>query len=114
MLSVTGVFGIAAYSVTKRRKELGIRVALGTQTARLLRDALGRPMALLLGGSIMGVMLGVLANRLLGRIVYQATPADPVVLGGVVITMAMLGVAAMWIPAKRILSIDAARLLKDE
>ena len=88
MLAVTGIFGMAAYSVSKRMKELGIRIALGAQPAQLMRSALGRPLALLIFGSIAGLVLGALASRLLAQIVYEATPRDPLVLGGVVVTMA--------------------------
>src|SRR5216684_726042 len=81
MLAVTGIFGMAAYSISKRWKELGIRVSLGAQLA---------------------------------QIVYQATPRDPLVLCGVLLTMALLGLVATWIPARRVLAVDPAQLLRDE
>ncbi len=114
MLAVTGIFGMAAYSVSKRMKELGIRIALGAQPAQLMRSALGRPLALLIFGSIAGLVLGALASRLLAQIVYEATPRDPLVLGGVVVTMALLGLLATWIPARRALHIDPNQLLHEE
>jgi ABC-type antimicrobial peptide transport system permease subunit len=114
MLSVTGIFGMAAYSVSKRMKELGIRIALGAQPAQLMRSALGRPLVLLLFGSIAGLILGALASRLLAQIVYEATPRDPLVMGGVVVTMALLGLLATWIPARRALHIDPNQLLHAE
>ena len=114
MLAVTGIFGMAAYSVSKRMKELGIRIALGAQPAQLMRSALGRPLALLIFGSMAGLILGALASRLLAQIVYEATPRDPLVLGGVVVTMALLGLLATWIPARRALHIDPNQLLHEE
>ena len=114
MLAVTGIFGMAAYSVSKRMKELGIRIALGAQPMQLMRSALGRPLVLLLSGSIVGLALGVLASRLLAQIVYQATPRDPLVMVGVVGTMALLGLVATWIPARRALRIDPNQLLREE
>jgi predicted permease len=114
MLAVTGIFGMAAYSVSRRMKELGIRVAMGAERVQLMRSALGRPLILLLSGSVAGLVLGVLASRLLAQVVYEATPRDPLVLGGVILTMALLGLAATWIPARHALSIDPARLLRDE
>jgi predicted permease len=114
MLAVTGIFGMAAYSVSKRMKELGIRIALGAQPAQLMRSALGRPLALLLFGSTAGLVLGALASRLLAQIVYEATPRDPVVMGGVIVTMALLGLLATWIPARRALHIDPNQLLHEE
>ncbi|HTU49039.1 MAG TPA: ABC transporter permease [Acidobacteriaceae bacterium] len=114
MLAVTGIFGMAAYSVSKRMKELGIRIALGAQPAQLMRSALGRPLVLLLSGSIAGLILGALASRLLAQIVYEATPRDPLVMFGVVVTMAILGLLATWIPARRALHIDPNQLLHEE
>jgi predicted permease len=114
MLSITGIFGMAAYSVSKRLKELGIRMALGAQRKEVLQAALGRAFKLLAFGSFVGLLLGILASRVLSFIVYQATPRDPLVLTGVVLAMASLGLLATWIPARRALSIDPAILLRDE
>jgi ABC-type antimicrobial peptide transport system permease subunit len=114
MLAVTGVFGMAMYSVSKRFREFGIRVALGAQSVRLMRSALGRPVAVLLVGSAIGLLLGAVASQVLAQIVYQATPRDPVVFAGVMITMAGLGLLATWIPARRTLRVQPARLLREE
>jgi predicted permease len=114
MLAVTGIFGMAAYNVSRRMKELGIRVALGARTKHVMSAAVGRPIVLLLVGSLLGLLLGVLANRLLGHIVYQANPQDPVVVGGAVLIMVLLGVAASAIPAMRALAVDPSKLLREE
>jgi predicted permease len=114
MLAVTGVFGIAMYSVSKRMKEFGIRVALGAQPVQLMRSALGRPLILLLSGSAAGLLLGAIASQLLAQIVYQATPRDPLVLAAVLATMTILGLFAVWIPAHRALCIQPAGLLREE
>ena len=114
ILSVTGIFGLAAYSVTKRLRELGIRMALGAQRKEVLQAALGRALKLLAFGSAAGLLLGVLAGRILAFIVYQATPRDPLVLIGTVLAMSLLGLVATWIPAQRALSIDPAILLREE
>jgi predicted permease len=114
MLSITGIFGIAAYSVSKRLRELGIRVALGAQRKEVLQAALGRAFKLLTIGSAAGLLLGLVASRVLALIVYQATPRDPVVLAGVVLAMALMGLLATWIPARRALSVDPMILLREE
>jgi predicted permease len=114
MLSITGIFGMAAYSVSKRLRELGIRMALGAQRREVLRAALGRAFKLLAVGSAAGLLLGILASRVLASIVYQATPRDPLVLGGVVLAMLLLGLLATWIPAQRALSVDPLILLREE
>jgi predicted permease len=114
MLSITGIFGMAAYSVSKRLRELGIRVALGAPRKEVLQAALGRPLKLLVIGSAAGLLLGILASRVLAFIVYQATPRDPLVLGGAVLAMLLLGLVAAWIPALRALSVDPSILLREE
>jgi hypothetical protein len=106
MLSITGIFGLAAYSVSKWLKELGIRTALGAQRKQVLHADLGRAFKLLACGSATGLVLGILASRVLAHIVYQATPRDPVVLAGVFLATALLGLWATWIPAQRALSLD--------
>jgi len=114
VLAITGVFGMAAYSVSKRMRELGIRIALGAQRTEVLEAALGRPLKLLAIGSASGLMLGVLASRLLAFIVYQATPRDPLVLGGVILAMLLLGLLATWIPAQRAIRVNPLILLREE
>jgi predicted permease len=114
MLSITGIFGMAAYSVSKRLRELGIRMALGAQRKEVLQAALGRALKLLGIGSAAGLLLGILASRVLSAIVYQATPRDPIVLSGVVVAMLLLGLVATWIPARRALSIDPAILMRED
>jgi predicted permease len=114
MLAVTGVFGMASYVVSKRLRELGIRIALGAGRREVLRAALGRAFRLLAVGSAAGVALGLLASRVLSFIVYQATPKDPLVLGGVTVTMLVLGLVAACIPARRALAVDPLILLREE
>ncbi len=114
ILSVTGIFGLAAYSVSKRLRELGIRMALGAQRKEVLQAALGRAFKLLAYGSVAGLLLGILAGRVLAFIVYQASPGDPLVLVGTVLAMSLLGLVATWIPAQRALSVDPAILLREE
>jgi len=114
LLSITGIFGMAAYSVSKRLKELGIRMALGAQRREVLSAALGRPVKLLAVGSAAGVLLGILAGKVLAYIVYDANAHDPLVLTGVVLAMALLGLLATWIPAQRALSVNPLILLREE
>jgi predicted permease len=114
MLSVTGIFGMAAYTVSRRIKELGIRIALGARRMHVMRAAVGRPMALLGVGSAVGLLSGVFASRLLEQIVYQANPRDPLVVAGAVVTMVLLGIAASAIPALRALAIDPSKLMREE
>ena len=114
MLAVTGIFGMASYSVSKRLRELGIRVALGARRKEVLQAALGRTFRLLAAGAVAGLLLGMAATRVLGFIVYQASPRDPAVLAGVILTMLVLGLLAGYVPARRALAIDPAILLREQ
>jgi len=114
MLAITGIFGMASYTVSKRLRELGIRMALGARRKQVLRAALGRAFVLLSIGSAIGLALGILATKVLSYIVYQAGPKDPVVLGGVVLAMLLLGLAAVWVPAQKALAADPMVLLREQ
>jgi predicted permease len=114
ILSITGIFGLTAYTVSKRLRELGIRVALGAKRVQVLKTALGRAFQLLALGSAAGLVLGLLATRVLALVVYEATPRDPLVLLGVLLAMFSMGLAAAAIPAHRALSVDPVILLREE
>ena len=114
MLAITGIFGMAAYTVSRRLRELGIRIALGALRGQLIRAALARPFIVLVSGSLAGLVLGVLASRLLAALVYEASPRDPLVLLGAVASMTLVGLIATWIPARRALSINPAQLLRQD
>jgi ABC-type lipoprotein release transport system permease subunit len=114
MLAVTGIFGLASYTVSKRLRELGIRVALGAGRREILGTSMGRVVWLMVTGSVVGLVGALLAKKLLSYIVYEASPMDPLVLGGVAATMLILGMIAAWIPARRALAADPLVLLRDE
>jgi predicted permease len=114
MLAVTGIYGLSAYTVSRRVREIGIRVAVGAQPWQVLRSILGRTGALLAAGSAAGLALGAVSTRLLASIVYQATPRDPLVLAAVAVTMAAVALGAAWAPARRAISVDPLRSLRHE
>ncbi|MBY0375036.1 MAG: FtsX-like permease family protein, partial [Bryobacteraceae bacterium] len=114
VLSLTGVFGLAAYSVSRRMKELGIRLALGARRGEILSAALGRAFRLLGYGSVAGLLLGLATTRVLSAIVYEASPWDPLVLASAVLLLLVLGLAATWIPAQRALSAEPLKLLRED
>jgi predicted permease len=114
MLALTGIFGMASYAVSRRLRELGIRMALGAARRQVLRAAIGRPVILLSIGSLLGLGFGALASKVLGVVVYQATSRDPLVLVGVVLSMALIGTLAAWLPARRALAVQPSRLLREE
>jgi ABC-type antimicrobial peptide transport system permease subunit len=114
LLSIAGTFGLASYTVSKRLRELSIRIALGAQATQILSAALGRMLILLAGGSVVGLLLGVAASRLLSAIVYQATAQDPLVLAAVALTLLLTGSLSVAGPVRRILHADPATLLREQ
>ncbi|HEY3939633.1 MAG TPA: ABC transporter permease [Bryobacteraceae bacterium] len=114
LLSVTGTFGLASYTVSKRLRELTIRVALGAQAKQILSSALGRMLILLAGGSAVGILLGAATSRVLSAIVYQASAQDPFVLIAVVLTTLLAGLLSVVNPVRRALHIDPAKLLREQ
>jgi ABC-type antimicrobial peptide transport system permease subunit len=114
MLAMTGIFGMAAYGVSRRLRDLGIRMALGARWAHVVLAAVGRPVVLLAVGSVLGLLAGVSAGGFLGRIVYEADSGHPAVLAGAALTMALIGIAGCAIPAVRALGVDPSKLMRDE
>jgi ABC-type antimicrobial peptide transport system permease subunit len=114
LLSISGTFGLASYTVSKRLRELSIRVALGAEAKQILSAALGRLLILLASGAVVGIVLGAAASRLLSAIVYQASAQDPFVLAAVASTMVLTGSLAVAGPVRRALHIDPARLLREQ
>ncbi len=114
MLSITGIFGIASYTVTQRLREFGIRVALGARAVGVLRAALGHTVLLLAAGSFTGLLLALSLTRLLEGIVYHASTTDPLVLGAIAVTMIGLGAVASALPARRALKTEPSRLLREQ
>jgi predicted permease len=114
LLSITGTFGLASYTVSKRLRELSIRVALGAQAKQILSAALGRMMTLLASGCLVGMALGVATSRVLSAIVYQATAQDPFVLTAVALTLGITGSLSVAGPVRRALRIDPANVLREQ
>ena len=114
LLSITGTFGLASYTISKRTRELSIRVALGAQAKQVLSAALGRILVLLASGSVIGMLLGVATSRVLSAVVYHASARDPFVLTAVVFTMLLTSSLSIAGPVRRALHLDPADLLRQE
>jgi predicted permease len=114
MLAVTGIYGLSAYTVSRRLREIGIRVAIGAQPGQVLRSVLGRMGAIVAIGAAAGIAGGVVISTILAHVVEQAAPRDPMVMGGVAITMTVTALLSCWGPARRAISVDPARSLRSE
>lgn len=114
MLSITGIYGLAAYTVSRRVREIGIRVAIGARPAQVLRLIFARTGVLVAIGAAAGLALGVGGANVLASIVYQASSRDPVVIGAAVLAISGVALAAAAGPARRALRIDPVQALRHE
>jgi ABC-type antimicrobial peptide transport system permease subunit len=100
LLAGVGIYGVVAYSVARRTREMGIRVALGADPASVGRMVMRSAMRLVGGGIVVGIVGAVLSSRLLQSLLYEVQPGDPVTLVGVTAILALTAVAASWFPAR--------------
>ena len=114
MLAVTGIFGMASYVVSKRLRELGIRVALGAGQQQILRPRWGRAFRLLAIGSVAGLFWDCWRLVCCHSLSTRPHRKIRMVLAGVTATMLLLGLVAAWIPARRALAVDPLVLLREE
>jgi predicted permease len=114
MLCLTGIYGLAAYTVSRRTKEIGIRVALGARPAQVLRFVFGRLGTLAALGALTGLALGVAGAGVLASIVYQADSRDPLVISGTILFISAVALAALLQPARRAISANPVQCLRRE
>jgi ABC-type antimicrobial peptide transport system permease subunit len=112
VLAATGINGTVAYAVAQRRREIGIRIAIGATSARVLRLVLGRMTALVAAGGFVGLVLALATGRAIASVVYQASPRDPVVFVEVGAVLVIVGVVSCWAPAIRSLRIEPIAALR--
>jgi putative ABC transport system permease protein len=113
LLAGLGLYGVTSYTVTRRRAELGIRMALGAAPAMVIRLVLARVSELVATGVALGAALALGAARFVTALLYGLEPRDPATLVGAVITLAAVGALAGWLPAYRASRIDPAEVLRE-
>ena len=114
MLALTGIHGMAAYAVSQRSKEIGIRMALGAAPWAIVRQLLGRIGGLVTAGSVAGIMIAVVLSKLVAGVVFQASPQEPIVLVGTVAAMALVAVVAAAVPARRAVTIEPLKAVRSD
>jgi predicted permease len=114
LLASVGVYGVMAYSVSQRRRELGIRMALGAQASQVLQLVLGQGMLLALIGLGLGLFAALGSTRLASAFLYGVNPHDPAVFGLVTFVLAVAAFAACYLPARTALRIDPIIALRSE
>lgn len=113
LLAGLGLYGVTSYTVTRRRTEMGVRMALGASPSSVMRLVLSRVSAMVGIGLLLGVVASVWASQFVAALLYGFEPRDPVTLGGTVAALAMVGGLAGWWPAWRAARIDPARVLRE-
>jgi ABC-type antimicrobial peptide transport system permease subunit len=114
LLAATGIYGLLSFIVAQRRKEIGLRVALGAQPKAVLGLVIGYGGKLLGAGLVLGVIAGLALERLVSGLLYGVSATDPVTLVGAGAVLALVTLAACSIPARRALRADPVTVLRDE
>jgi putative ABC transport system permease protein len=112
VLAAVGIAGVVGYSVVQRTPEIGVRVALGAQGRDVLRLILGHSLAWALGGVVVGIVGAIGLLRLLGTLLYEVTPTDPIVLLSVSLLLIGVVLGASYVPARRAVRVDAVTALR--
>jgi predicted permease len=114
LLAAVGIYGAVAYSVARRRKEIGIRMAIGASAASVLSAVLQRTVVITGAGILAGVLLAIPLGQLMGAILFGVDPHDPLLLGLAALLLGSIAVAASWWPASRALKVDPLVALRTE
>ncbi len=113
-LAALGIYGVMAYSVNQRSREIGIRMALGADSSRVLRMVVGGGLRLALLGVALGGLGALLGTRVLASLVYQVSTTDPLTLAATAAVLVGSAALASWVPARRETRVDPAVSLRAE
>lgn len=113
-LAAVGLYGVIGYSVSRRTREIGIRIALGAESSRVLRLVVRQGMVLVLVGIAVGAALAAISTQVLSSVLYGISPVDPVAFGGAIGLLTLIALLANYIPARRAARIDPMTALRSE
>jgi ABC-type antimicrobial peptide transport system permease subunit len=114
LLAVVGIYGLLAYVVVQRRRELGIRVALGAQPGQIHRMILRQGLVLVAAGFALGIPATLALGRLLRGLLFGTEGIDPVTMTAAAAVMGIVSIAAIWLPARRATEVDPIAILRAE
>jgi ABC-type antimicrobial peptide transport system permease subunit len=112
-LASIGLYGIMAYSVNQRKREIGLRMALGAARASVLGLILKEGMSLVLTGIVIGFISALLVGRLLTRMLYGVSPSDPISVAGAAVTLCVIALLACYLPARWASRVDPLVALRE-
>jgi ABC-type antimicrobial peptide transport system permease subunit len=113
LLAGLGLYGVTAYGLSRRRTEIGIRLALGADPARVTRFVLSRVALLVVAGVATGVALSLWASKFVAGLLYGLEPQDPATLAGTAAVLLITGIAAAWFPVRRATRMDPGAVLRE-
>jgi predicted permease len=114
ILAVIGLYGVVSYSASRRVREIGIRMALGSRAGEIRVLVLGQGLRLALAGIGLGVIVAIMLTRLLNAYLYGIDATDPAMFGAIAGMLAVVALAACWIPARRAMRVDAMTVLRGD
>jgi ABC-type antimicrobial peptide transport system permease subunit len=114
VLAGVGVYGVLSYAMTRRRRELAVRMALGARPGGVRRLVVGSGLRLAAAGVAVGLVAAVMGGRVLTALLYEVSPTDPTTLVAVGATLLLAAAAASWLPARRATTVSPAEVLRGE
>ena len=114
ILAATGIYGVMAYAISRRTREIGIRMAIGASQGQVLAIVARRALLLIGSGTVAGLAMALAAGRFLEQILYGVEPTDPLTLAIVLLLMVAIATLACWIPARRAIRINPVTALRQE
>ena len=114
LIATCGIYGLMAYAVAQRRREIGVRMALGAERRDVLRLVLTRALRIVVAGVIVGLAGAAGVTRVLQRFLFGVTPTDPIAFTTVTLLLMAVGLMAAWLPARRATKIDRCAALRAE
>jgi ABC-type antimicrobial peptide transport system permease subunit len=114
LLAALGIYGVLAYAISRRTREIGVRMALGAQIKDVLTLVMRQGIGLLAMGIVLGLLGAFAATRLLRSFLFEVQPLDPLTFGVVVVLLASVALLACWLPARRAAKVDPMEALRYE